>query len=90
MEELTMFKSNIDIHTTKDIQDLGTLEMTELLKLYKVQNNLLRNDDVLIERFTLQLSEYEQELYENDVYITKMEDKLEQVLKASRNKGDVL
>ena len=85
-----MFKSNIDIHTTKDIQDLGTLEMTELLKLYKVQNNLLRNDDVLIERFTLQLSEYEQELYENDVYITKMEDKLEQVLKASRNKGDVL
>lgn len=85
-----MIKSKLDIPITKDIQDRILLSVTDLLKLCKDQNILLKDDDKLIERFALQLSEYEQELYEKDLYIRKLEDDLGQGLKISNSKDDLL
>lgn len=83
-----MIKSGLDIHTTQDNEDLGSFSVTELLKLCGDQNNLLRDDDILFEQFAKQLSEYEQELYDKDVYIMELEDELRQSLEASNSKED--
>jgi len=85
-----MIKSILDISTTKDIQDRRTFSVTDLLKLCEDQNTLLKDDDKLIERFAAQLSEYEQELYEKDVYIRKLEGELRHVPKATNSKEDLL
>ena len=85
-----MIKSILDIPTTKDIQDRRAFSVTDLLKLCEDQNTLLKDDDKLIERFAAQLSEYEQELYEKDVYIRKLEDDLRHALKASNSKENLL
>jgi hypothetical protein len=85
-----MIKSKLDIPMTKDIQDQRSFSVTDLLKLCEDQNILLKDDDKLIERFALQLSEYEQELYEKDVYIRKLEYDLRQGPKASNSKEDLL
>lgn len=85
-----MVKSKLDISTTKDIQDRRSFSVTDLLKLCEDQNTLLKDDDKLIERFTSQLSKYEQELYEKDLYIRKLEDDLGQGLKTSKSKEDLL
>lgn len=85
-----MIKSTLDIPTTKDIQDRRSFSVTDLLKLCEDQNTLLKDEDRLIDRFTAQLSEYEQELYEKDVYIRRLEDELRQVLKPSNSEEDLL
>jgi hypothetical protein len=85
-----MIKSKLDILITKDIQDRRAFSVTDLLKLCEDQNTLLKDDDRLIDRFTAQLSEYEQELYEKDVYIRRLEDELRQVLKPSNSEEDLL
>ena len=85
-----MIKSTLDIPATKDIQDRGSFSVTDLLKLCEDQNTLLKDDDKLIERLSAQLSEYEQELYEKDVYIRKLEDELRHVPNASNSKEDLL
>ena len=85
-----MIKSKLDTPITKDIQDRRSFSVTDLLKLCEDQNILLKDDDKLIERFALQLSEYEQELYEKDVYIRRLEDELRQVLKPSNSEEDLL
>jgi hypothetical protein len=82
-------KSELDIHTTNDIQYLGSFSVTDLLNLCKDQNTLLKDDDKLIERLTSELSEYEQELYEKDVYIKKLEDELRQAVIASNSKENL-
>jgi hypothetical protein len=64
--------------------------VTDLLKVCEDQNTLLKDDDRQIDRFTAQLSEYEQELYEKDVYIMKLEDELRHALKASNSKENLL
>jgi hypothetical protein len=51
---------------------------------------LEREDDILIERFARQLSEYEQELYEKDAYIIELEGDLRQTQNASIYKEDSL
>ena len=84
-----MIKSKLDITTTKDIQDRRSFSVTELLRLFEDQNNLLKNDDRLIERFA-DLSEYEQELYDKDVYIRELENELRQTLNAYNYKEDLL
>ena len=81
-----MFKSRIGTYTTKDTQDIGSFSVTELLRLFEDQNNLLKNDDRLIERFAAQLSGYEQELCDKDVYIRELKDELRQTLKASNSR----
>jgi hypothetical protein len=78
--------SGLDIHTTKDFEDLGSFSVIELLKLCEDQNSLLRDNDILIKRFAKQLSEYEQELYEKDVYIKE----LEHLLEVSNYKEDLI
>ena len=90
MMGMTMIKSKLDITTTKDIQDRRSFSVTELLRLFEDQNNLLKNDDRLIERFAAQLSEYEQELYDKDVYIRELENELRQTLNAYNYKEDLL
>lgn len=85
-----MIESTLGIPITKDIQDQRSFSVTDLLKLCEDQNILLKDDDKLIERFTAQLSEYEQELYEKDLYIRKLEDDLGQGLKTSNSKEDLL
>jgi len=77
-----MIESTLNIPTTKGIQDRRSFLVTHLLKLCEDQYTLLIDDDKLIERFAAQLSEYEQELYEKDVYIRKLEDELRHVPKA--------
>jgi len=89
MMGMTMIKSRLDITTTKDIQDRRSFSVTELLRLFEDQNNLLKNDDRLIERFA-DLSEYEQELYDKDVYIRELENELRQTLNAYNYKEDLL
>ena len=85
-----MIKSKLDIPITKDIQDRRSFSVTDFLKLCEDLNTLLKDDDRLIDRFTAQLSEYEQELYEKDVYIRRLEDELRQVLKPSNSEEDLL
>jgi len=85
-----MIKSKLDIPITKDIQVRRSFSVTDLLKLCEDQNILLKDDDKLIEQFALQLSEYEHELYEKDLYIRKLEDELRHVPKASNSKEDLL
>jgi len=85
-----MIKSTLNISTTKSIQDRRSFLVTDLLKVCEDQNTLLKDDDRQIDRFTAQLSEYEQELYEKDVYIMKLEDELRHALKASNSKENLL
>ena len=86
MVGLILIKSGLNIHITKDNEDLGSFSVTDLLKLCEDQNNLLRDDDILIERFAKQLSEYEQEMYDKDVYIKELEGRLRQSLEISKFK----
>jgi len=76
-------KSRLDIHTMKKIQNLGSFSLTDLLQLCKDQNILLKEDDELIGRLVAQLSEYEQELYEKDSYIKKLDNEVRQPLRTS-------
>lgn len=85
-----MNKSGLDIHTTKGFQDLRSCSVTDLLKLCEDRNSLLRDDDRLIERVVEQLSEYEQVLYDKDVYIKELEDELIQTQNASIYKEESL
>jgi hypothetical protein len=85
-----MIKSEIGVHATRVIQDRESFSVTDLLRLCEDQNNLLNEDDKLIEKFTAQLSEYEQELYNKDVYIKELENELRQTLKASNSREDLL
>jgi len=87
---MIMTKSEADIHIPKNIQDREPFSITNLLDLCEDQNSLLKEEDKQIEQLITQLSEYEQELYEKDVYIMKLEVELRQTLKASHNKGIVL
>jgi len=83
-------KSEIDIHTI-DIQDRRIFSITNLLKLCEDQNDLLKEEDRQIGLLIAQLSEYEQELYEKDVYINKLEDELRHTQKEeSHDKGKIL
>ena len=79
-----MIKSEEDIHMPKNIENRNLFSITDLLN--EDQNSLLKEEDRQIERFVAQISGYEQELYEKDVYIKKLEDELRQ---ASHRKGEV-
>lgn len=85
-----IIKSGLDLDTPKDIRDLGSFSITELLRLCEDQFNLLKDDDRLIEQFTAQLSEYDQELYDEDVYIKELEDELRQTVNASMCKENLI
>jgi hypothetical protein len=87
---MIMIKSEADIHIPKNVQDREPFSITNLLDLCEDQNSLLKEEDKQIGQLIAQLSEYEQELYEKDVYIMKLEDELRQTLKASHKKGIVL
>jgi hypothetical protein len=90
MVAMILIKSEADIHIPKNIQDREPFSITDLPNLCEDQNSLLKEEDEQIGQLITQLSEYEQELYEKDVYIMKLEDELRQTLKASHNKGIVL
>ena len=81
---MIMIKSEEDIHMPKNIENRNLFSITDLLN--EDQNSLLKEEDRQIERFVAQISGYEQELYEKDVYIKKLEDELRQ---ASHRKGEV-
>lgn len=90
MVAMMTIKSELDIHTI-DIQDRRIFSITNLLKLCEDQNDLLKEEDRQIRLLIAQLSEYEQELYEKDVYINKLEDELRHTLKEeSHDKGKIL
>ena len=82
-------KSEPHVHATKIIQNHGSFSVTDLLKLCENQINLLRDDDLLIGRMTARLSEYEQELYDKDVYIKELENELKHSHEASNSKEDI-
>jgi hypothetical protein len=86
MVGMIMTKSEEDIHMPKNIEDHNLFSITDLLNLCEDQNSLLKEEDRQIERFVAQISGYEQELYEKDVYIKKLEDEVRQ---ASHRKGEV-
>ena len=83
---MIMTKSEADIHIPKNIQDREPFSITDLLNLCEDQNSLSKEEDEQIGQLITQLSGYEQELYEKDVYIKKLEDELRQ---ASHRKGEV-
>ncbi|MPZ07946.1 MAG: hypothetical protein GEU26_16280 [Nitrososphaeraceae archaeon] len=85
-----MIKSEADIHIPKNVQDREPFLITNLLDLCEDQNSLLKEEDKQIGQLIMQLSEYEQELYEKDLYIRKLEDDLGQGLKTSNSKEDLL
>jgi hypothetical protein len=86
MVAMMTIKSELDIHSIKDTQDRRIFSITDLLKLWKDQNDLLKEEDRQIGVLIAQLSEYEKELYEKDVHIKKLEDELRQ---ASHPEGEV-
>ena len=79
----------INIKIPENIGDSRLFSVKDLLKLCEDQNNLLKEEDKQIGRFIAQLSEYEQELYEKDSYIEKLEDVL-QNLKTSHSGEEVI
>jgi hypothetical protein len=86
MVAMMTIKSELDIHSIIDTQDRRIFSMTDILKLCEDQNDLLKEEDRQIGFLIAQLSEYEQELYEKDVHIKKLEDELRQ---ASYPEGEV-
>jgi hypothetical protein len=86
MVAIMMIKTGSDINIPRDIMNLKPFSITYLLKLCEDQNSLLAEVGEQIGRFIAQLSGYEQELYEKDVYIKKLEDELRHTLKATPNK----
>lgn len=75
---MTMTESEADVKIIKNIRRSRRISVTDLLNLCEDQNRLLKEEDKQIGRFIAQLSEYEQELYERDVYIKRLEHKLKQ------------
>jgi hypothetical protein len=59
------------------------------MTIYEKQSGLLKEEDEQIGRLITQLSEYEQELYEKDIYIEKLEEELRQTENISLH-GEVL
>lgn len=85
-----MINSETGILTSKDIQHRNPPSITDLLELCEDQNDLLKEEDRQIGLLIAHLSEYEQELYEKDVYINKLEDELRHTQKESHQKGRIL
>jgi hypothetical protein len=85
-----MIESETDINMVKDIREGRLISITDLVKLCEDQNRLLSEEDRQIGRFITQLSEYEQELYEKDAYIKKLEHKLKQNMKTSQHGEEVI
>jgi len=75
---MTMTESEADVKIIKNIRRSRRISVTDLLNLCEDQNRLLKEEDKQIGRFIAQLSVYEQELYEKDVYIKRLEHKLKQ------------
>jgi hypothetical protein len=90
MVGMMKMKSRLDTHIVKNIQNLRSFSLTDLLQLWEVQNNLLKDEDRLIEQFAAQLSEYEQELHEKDAYISELESELRRTLNSSKSKEELL
>jgi hypothetical protein len=80
----------LTIKSETNIQGSEPLSVANLLKLCANQDSLLQVEDKEIGRLITQLSDYEQELYEKDIYIEKLENELRQTLKTSYYEGKVL
>ena len=71
-----IINNKFDINTSRVTLELKPFPIVRLLKLCQDQNTLQAEVDDQIGRFIQQLSGYEQELYEKDVYIRKLEGEL--------------
>jgi hypothetical protein len=80
----------LTIKSETNIRGSKSLSVNNFLKPCANQDRLLQEEDKELGRLITQLSEYEQELYEKDVYIHKLEYKLRRSLKESHFEGKVL